>query len=120
MLYKCPATGALTKYGRYLRSSHGNVYFAGTETATVFSTCMEGAIEAGERAAREVLHAMGKISKDEIWQEEPECPDLPDIPVTVPLLDRMLPSVTGLLRFLGGVALICGVVAAAIVQQRMQ
>ncbi|XP_070574709.1 amine oxidase [flavin-containing] B-like [Ptychodera flava] len=112
--------GALTKYGRYLRSPHGNVYFAGTETATEFSTWMNGAIEAGERAAREVLHAIGKIGKDEIWQEEPECPDLPDIPVTVPLLDRMLPSVTGLLRFLGGVALIGGVVAAAIVQQRMQ
>ena len=32
----------------------GRVYFAGTETATQWSGYMEGAIEAGERAAREV------------------------------------------------------------------
>lgn len=30
------------------------IYFAGTETATHWSGYMEGAVEAGERAAREV------------------------------------------------------------------
>ena len=30
------------------------IYFAGTETATMWSGYMEGAIQAGERAAREV------------------------------------------------------------------
>ena len=32
---------------------------------------MDGAVEAGERAAREVLHALGRIKQSEIWQEEP-------------------------------------------------
>lgn len=36
------------------------IYFAGTETATHWSGYMEGAVEAGERAAREVRpEAMG-------------------------------------------------------------
>lgn len=38
-----------------IRKPVGKVYFAGTETATQWSGYMEGAIEAGERAAREVL-----------------------------------------------------------------
>ena len=56
---------------RELRKPHGNVYFAGTELATKWSGHMDGAVEAGERAAREVLHQLGMISADEIWQDEP-------------------------------------------------
>lgn len=37
-----------------LREPVGRLYFAGTETATEWSGYMEGAVEAGERAAREV------------------------------------------------------------------
>ena len=37
-----------------LREPHQRVYFAGTESATQWAGYMEGAIEAGERAAREV------------------------------------------------------------------
>ena len=37
-----------------LRKPHKRVYFAGTETATSWVGYMEGAIQAGERAAREV------------------------------------------------------------------
>jgi hypothetical protein len=33
---------------------------------------MDGAVEAGERAAREVLLELGHIQESEIWQEEPE------------------------------------------------
>ncbi len=32
---------------------------------------MDGAVEAGERAAREVLHARGKIPENQICQTEP-------------------------------------------------
>lgn len=32
----------------------GRLYFAGTETATEWSGYMEGAVQAGERASREV------------------------------------------------------------------
>ncbi|XP_010837722.1 PREDICTED: amine oxidase [flavin-containing] B-like [Bison bison bison] len=64
--------GIMTQYGRVLRQPVGRIYFAGTETATHWSGYMEGAVEAGERAAREILHAMGKIPEDEIWLPEPE------------------------------------------------
>ena len=56
---------------REIRRPHGRLYFAGTETATRWSGYMDGAVEAGERAAREVLHALGRIKQSEIWQEEP-------------------------------------------------
>lgn len=39
---------------RVLREPVGKLYFAGTETATEWSGYMEGAVQAGERAAREV------------------------------------------------------------------
>ena len=33
---------------------------------------MDGAVEAGERAAREIMFRIGLISHDDIWQQEPE------------------------------------------------
>ena len=39
---------------RILREPIGRMYFAGTETAQVWSGYVEGGIEAGERATREV------------------------------------------------------------------
>ena len=47
------------------------MYFAGTETAIKWPGYMDGAVEAGERAAREVLHARGKIPASQIWLDEP-------------------------------------------------
>uniref|UniRef100_A0A8D0SPU1 Amine oxidase n=1 Tax=Sus scrofa TaxID=9823 RepID=A0A8D0SPU1_PIG len=93
--------GIMTQYGRVLRQPVGRIYFAGTETATHWSGYMEGAVEAGERAAREILHAMGKIPEDEIWQSEPESVDVPAKPITTTFLERHLPSVPGLLRLIG-------------------
>lgn len=40
------------------RAPHGLVHWAGTETSTVWNGYLEGAIASGERAAREVLHAL--------------------------------------------------------------
>ena len=54
---------------------------------------MDGAVEAGERAAREVLHAMGKITEEEIIQEEPPSKDVPPVPCEFSLFKRWLPSV---------------------------
>ena len=65
------SSGFLSSIDRELRKPHGNVYFAGTELALKWTGYMDGAVEAGERAAREVLHQLGKISADKIWQEEP-------------------------------------------------
>ncbi|CAO2624393.1 Amine oxidase [flavin-containing] B [Lemmus lemmus] len=93
--------GIMTQYGRVLRQPVGRIFFAGTETATHWSGYMEGAVEAGERAAREILHAIGKIPEDEIWQPEPESVDVPTRPITSTFLERHLPSVPGLLKLLG-------------------
>lgn len=54
----CPTsafpTGVLTQFGDALRTPCGRIHWAGTETATEWNGYMEGAIEAGERAAAEV------------------------------------------------------------------
>jgi monoamine oxidase len=47
--------GALSRYGPALREPIGRIHFAGSETAQEYFGYMEGAIESGERAAREVL-----------------------------------------------------------------
>ena len=41
--------------GAHLRSPHGPIHFAGTETADYWMGYMDGGVRAGERAAREVL-----------------------------------------------------------------
>ncbi len=55
----CPVAGLppglLTATGHRLREPFGNVHWAGTETAEDFCGYMEGALEAGIRAAEEVL-----------------------------------------------------------------
>jgi monoamine oxidase len=51
--------GALTSFRRALREPMGKIYWAGTETAIEWNGYMEGAIESGERAAGEVLAALG-------------------------------------------------------------
>ena len=45
-------------YGRALREPVGPIHWAGTETATKWSGYLDGAISAGERAAREALAAL--------------------------------------------------------------
>ncbi|XP_041806315.1 amine oxidase [flavin-containing] [Chelmon rostratus] len=93
--------GILTQYGKVLREPVGRLYFAGTETATEWSGYMEGAVQAGERAAREVMCALGKIHQSQIWQTEPECVEVPALPFVTTFWERNMPSVGGLLRFVG-------------------
>ncbi|HXR31709.1 MAG TPA: FAD-dependent oxidoreductase [Solirubrobacterales bacterium] len=50
--------GGWTACGVVLREPVGRVFWAGTETATVWSGYMEGALQAGERAAAEVLQGV--------------------------------------------------------------
>jgi monoamine oxidase len=50
--------GGWTAWGPYLREPIGRIHWAGTETATVWSGYMEGAVRSGERAAREALGAL--------------------------------------------------------------
>lgn len=48
-------TNTLSTFGPWLREPVGNIYFAGTETARESTGFIEGAIEAGDRAAQEIL-----------------------------------------------------------------
>lgn len=47
--------GALANSGPALREPVGRIHWAGSETATEFFGAMEGALESGERASRELL-----------------------------------------------------------------
>jgi monoamine oxidase len=64
------APRVMTSFGRALREPQGRLYFAGTETATVWSGYMDGAVQAGERAAKEILYELGRCDKDEIYALE--------------------------------------------------
>ncbi|KAL7881555.1 hypothetical protein AOLI_G00084030 [Acnodon oligacanthus] len=108
--------GILTQFGKVLREPVGRLYFAGTETATEWSGYMEGAVQAGERASREILCAVGKLHSSQIWQPEPESVDVPALPFVTTFWERNLPSVGGFVKFMGmssflTVATVVGVVA---------
>ena len=47
-----------TKYGAALSAPIGVIHWASTDTATYWSAYMEGAVDAGERAAREVVESL--------------------------------------------------------------
>lgn len=49
-----PSAGTLSSFGGQLRRPHGLVHWAGTETSDYWAGFMDGAVRAGERAAREV------------------------------------------------------------------
>jgi monoamine oxidase len=55
--------GLLTAVGRSLRGPCGRIHFAGTETATHHVGYFEGAVEAGLRAAEEVLAGQGAAAR---------------------------------------------------------
>jgi len=47
--------GVLTEYGPAFRAPVGRIHWAGTETADVWAGYMDGGVQAGQRAAAEVL-----------------------------------------------------------------
>jgi monoamine oxidase len=50
--------GVLTAFGPALREPIGPIHWAGTETATKWNGYIDGALQSGERAAREVLEQL--------------------------------------------------------------
>jgi monoamine oxidase len=52
-------TGAWSATGAALRAPIGPIHWAGAETATVWNGYMDGAVSSGQRAAAEVLEAIG-------------------------------------------------------------
>lgn len=105
-------TNTLTKYGPCLRETFGRIHYAGTETAIKWSGYMEGAVSAGKRAAREILHRMGRMGQDEIWQEEPDATNVPPKPFLYPACYRWLPSVETLIYTTSIVVLSAGAIGA--------
>jgi monoamine oxidase len=59
-----PTPGLLLDHGPALQEPVGRIYWAGAETASEWSGYMEGAIESGERAAREVLSTLAEEQGD--------------------------------------------------------
>ncbi|CAN7997060.1 unnamed protein product [Ixodes hexagonus] len=55
-------TGVISRFGKTIREPFHKVYFAGTESATTWPGYMDGAVQAGERAAREVRAILGYIT----------------------------------------------------------
>ena len=51
-----------TTYGQELAAPIGSIHWASTDTATFWSAYMEGAVEAGERAARVVAAELGGLA----------------------------------------------------------
>lgn len=52
--------GTLTRHGAALRRQVGQIHWAGSESATHWCGYMDGAIQAGVRAATEVVHQLGR------------------------------------------------------------
>lgn len=58
--YAAFGPGQWTSYWGYLGLAEGNVHFAGEHTSTYAQGYLDGGVESGERAAREVLKAIGR------------------------------------------------------------
>lgn len=56
--------GTLTSWGSALRESVGNIHWAGTETSTLWTGYMDGAVRSGERAANEISAALSISSQN--------------------------------------------------------
>ena len=69
---------------------------------------MDGAVQAGERAAREVLCVMGKISPQEVHQMEPPSQDVPPVPCCLTTFQSWLPTVPMFLTSITAVAALVG------------
>lgn len=78
---------------------------------------MNGAVQAGERSAREVLHQMGKISENEIEQVEPPSVDVPPVPCELTTFQKHLPTVP---VFLFGMTVIGGAVGGCLLYKYLQ
>lgn len=109
--------GFLTTFRNAIREPVGRLFFAGTETATHWSGYINGAIQAGERAAKEVLNAQGIVPKERIWEPEAPCDDvIPEIPFKDTFMEKHLPSVGAFLSLVAFVAVPAGAAAAWILR----
>ena len=86
----------MTELRQQLRTPFAGVHFAGAETAFVWPGYMSGAVEAGERAAHEVLQALGGVYDDFVVDEpassEWECQPSMHKSVVQEKVEQWLPS----------------------------
>jgi monoamine oxidase len=54
--------GVITSVGREMRTPHDRVFFAGTEMAMRWKGYMDGAVEAGQTAAKDVVSLLGGLT----------------------------------------------------------
>lgn len=91
-----PTLRTLTKYPRrHLMKPIGNrVFFAGTECAAVSAGYIDGGVEAGERAARNVLVSLGVLGANEyeVVSRPAPSPQMPLRDVYISSIERALPS----------------------------
>lgn len=100
--YVCTfAPGVLSRFGKIIREPFQRVFFAGTETATSWPGYMNGAVQAGERAAREAMHELGIIKESEIWIQEPPFKGVPALPFQKTFFERHPISVGTILSITG-------------------
>jgi monoamine oxidase len=93
-----PAPGALTKFpGEVSKCAIAeNVFVAGTEAARVSVGYMDGAVEAGERSARNALVHLGRLPRAmfEAVSRPAPSPQLPFVPMDITYAERhLVPSV---------------------------
>jgi len=93
-----PGPGVITDpMYRNLREPEDRLFFAGTETAACWVGYMDGAIEAGERAACQVLGFLAKdcgcpLNIPKRVLPEPESVEVPAKPIKLDFIERTLPS----------------------------
>ena len=87
--------GVLMSFGSELRKPVGGVHFAGSETATYWAGCLEGAVQSGERAARELLHRMSEIPASQIWHDELDSQQIIDETIRPTIFSSNSLSTTG-------------------------
>jgi len=107
----CPP-GVMTTFRSVIRDPIGRIHFAGTETATEWSGYINGGIQAGERAAKEVLADVGKISPSAVGEKEPMSDVLPVKDFTNTFMEDHMPSIPCLMKTVGTIALISFAICA--------
>lgn len=103
--------GFMTRYGPYLKKPIGKIYFAGTEVAYEWSGYMNGAIQAGEYAARQVLVKLGKLAPNQVHAIEPESKEYPAYKFPTTFFERHAPSATTFLKYFKLTSVSCASIA---------
>lgn len=90
--------GVLTKYKRaHMAPLQDRMFFAATESAVVMQGYMDGAVEAGERCARNALCSLGMLSKEQAYDKvsaPTPSPQMPFVAMELSFVEKiMIPSV---------------------------